>query len=147
MLNLYVDHSAITDENWWPQIDAAVATGRTRLALSPWNLVEIGSATDLKQREQRIAFLEQNNPLWIVERVGIQRQEVKRFSGLTNFGVIPEELLVFTPHLSVVDGFLAGPHAQVGLTARGFIERTDFAGIEKRKELAPDARIETSPGG
>jgi hypothetical protein len=39
----------------------------------------------------------------------------------------------------VVDGFLAGAHAQVGLTARGFVERTDFAGIEKQKEPAPDA--------
>jgi hypothetical protein len=137
--NLYVDHSAITDENWWPQIDAAVATGRVRLAVSLWNLVEIGGATDLKQRERRIVFLERNDPVWIIERVGVQRQEVKRFLWINRFGVAAEELVVFTPHLSVVDAFLAGSHAQVGLTARGFIERTDFAGIEKQKELAPDA--------
>jgi hypothetical protein len=87
MSNLYVDHSAITDETWWPQIDAAVATGRVRLAVSLWNLVEIGSATDLKQRERRITFLERNDPLWIVERVGVQRQEVKRFLWINRFGV------------------------------------------------------------
>jgi hypothetical protein len=74
-----------------------------------------------------------------VERVGVQRQEVKRFLWTNHFRAVPEDLCVFTPHLSVVDAHLAGPHAQVGLTARAFIERTNFAGIEREKKRAPNA--------
>src|SRR5206468_2342718 len=62
---LYLDHSAISNEKWWPQIDAVLATGQIRLALSVWNLVEIGSATDRNQQDRRLAFLEQHHPLWI----------------------------------------------------------------------------------
>ncbi|MCK1479447.1 hypothetical protein IVB27_33070 [Bradyrhizobium sp. 197] len=76
---LYLDHSVIAHEAHWPQLDAVVASGGVRLAVSVWNLIEIGSATDRKQQERRLNFLERNNPLWIVERVAVQRQEIKRF--------------------------------------------------------------------
>jgi hypothetical protein len=73
LAHLYLDHSAVAHEPWWPQIDAILASGRVTLALSLWNLVEIGIATNLEQRERRLAFLEKHKPLWIVERVGVQR--------------------------------------------------------------------------
>jgi hypothetical protein len=66
-------------------------------------------------------------------------QEVKRFLWINHFCAPPEDICVITPHLSVVDAHLAGASAQVGLTARSFIERTDFAGIERQKKLAPSA--------
>jgi hypothetical protein len=137
--NLYLDHSVIAHEPWWPRIDAAVSSGDARLAVSVWNLIEIGGATDRKQQERRLEFLERNNPLWIVERVAVQRQEVRRFLWISRFGAPPDELCVFTPHLSVVDGFLSGSKVRVGLTARTFIDGTDFARIEELKQLAPDA--------
>jgi hypothetical protein len=59
---------------------------RLQLALSLWNLVEIGSATDLAQREKRLAFLERFDPLWIVERVVVQREEVRAFLCAECFG-------------------------------------------------------------
>src|SRR5690349_9433263 len=31
---LYLEHSAVSNEAWWPQIDAVLATGQVRLALS-----------------------------------------------------------------------------------------------------------------
>ncbi|MCK1479448.1 hypothetical protein IVB27_33075 [Bradyrhizobium sp. 197] len=46
---------------------------------------------------------------------------------------------MFTPHLSVVDGYLSGSRVRLGLTARGFIDGVDFARIEENKKLAPDA--------
>lgn len=137
--NLYLDHSVIAHEPHWPQIDAAVASGSVRLAVSVWNLIEIGSAADRKQQERRLAFLERNDPLWIVERVAVQRQEIKRFLWTSHFGATPDELCVFTPHLSVVDGYLSGSKVRLGLTPRGFIDGVDFARIEENKKLAPDA--------
>jgi hypothetical protein len=76
---LYLEHSAVSNETWWPPINAVLATGQVRLALSLWNLVEIGSGADRKQQGRRLGFLEQHNPLWICERVAVQRQEVERF--------------------------------------------------------------------
>lgn len=111
--NLYLDHSAISNETWWPQIDAVLVTGQVRLALSMWNLVEIGSATDRKQQDRRLAFLEQHHPLWVVERVAVQRQEVERFLWQGRFGVAPRDLCVVTPHLSVVDSHLSGTQTRM----------------------------------
>ena len=136
---LYLDHSAISNEKWWPQIGAVLATGKVRLALSVWNLVEIGSATDRKQQDRRLAFLEQHHPLWIVERVAVQRQEVERFLWQGRFGVAPQALCVVTPHLSVVDSYLSGTQTRIGLTPRGWIDGVDFKRVAKLKELAPDA--------
>lgn len=137
--NLYLDHSVIAHDAWWPQIDAAVASGEVRPAISVWNLVEIGSATDRKQQDSRLDFLECNNPLWIVERVAVQRQEIQRFLWTKGFGATTDALCVFTPHLSVVDAYLSGTKARVGLTAREFIDGTDFKRIDELKKLAPEA--------
>ncbi len=79
--NLYLDHSAVSNETWWPQIDAVLASVQVRLALSLWNLVEIGCGTDRNQQDRRLAFLEQDDPLWIVERVVVQRRRSNASSG------------------------------------------------------------------
>jgi hypothetical protein len=136
---LYLEHSAVSNETWWPRIDAVLATGQVRLALSLWNLVEIGLGSDRKQQDRRLAFLEQYDPLWIVERVAVQRQEVQRFLWQHRFGGTPPDLCVITPHLSVVDSYLSGARTQIGLTARGWIDGVDFARLDGNKELAPDA--------
>jgi hypothetical protein len=111
---------------------------RSGSPLSLWNLVEIGCGTDRNQQDRRLAFLEQHDPLWIVERVVVQRQEVERFLWEGRFGVAPRDLCVVTPHLSVVDFYHSGTQTRVGLP-RGWIDGVDFNRVAKRKELAPDA--------
>jgi len=104
-----------------------------------WNLVEIGAASDKAQQRRRLTFLEKFNPLWIVERVSIQKQEVQGFLWKNVFRAAPTEPQVFTPHLSVVDSYHEGHKARIGLTASQWIAGIDFEGIEKRKDLAPNA--------
>jgi hypothetical protein len=137
--NLYLEHSAVSHESWWPPIDAVLRTGQVRLALSLWNLVEIGSGADRKQQNRRLAFLEQHDPLWIVERVAVLRQEVERFLWQNCFGVTPPDLCVITPHLSVVDYYHTGTQTRIGLTPRGWIDGIDFVQVAQLKKLAPDA--------
>lgn len=120
-------------------IEEILATRKARLALSLWNLVEIGAATDKSQRERRLAFLEKFNPRWTVERVNVQRQEVESFLWKDVYGIEPREPLVFTPHLSVVDLYHAGADTRLGLTARQWIAGVDFNRLEQLKNLAPNA--------
>lgn len=124
---LYLDHSAVSNEKWWPQIDAVPRPAR------------FGSASDRKQQDRRLAFLEQHHPLWIVERVSIQRQEVERFLWQNRFGVAARDLCVVTPHLSIVDSYHSGTQTRIGLTARGWIDGTNFKRMAELKKLAPDA--------
>jgi len=89
---LYIDHSVVSRPEWWPEVRQAVSSGEVRIALSLWNLFEIGAASDQAQQEERLAFLESLNPLWLVERRGIQRQEVRRFLWRRRFERMSEEL-------------------------------------------------------
>jgi hypothetical protein len=139
MSNLYIDHSVVSREQSWPDLKQVIEEGNLKLTLSLWNLVEIGNAGDLAQRGRRLEFLEQFNPLWIVERVDVQRQEVKRFLWTEHFRTKPEDLSVFVPRLSMVDASHIGWRMRVGLTPREWIEGIDFAQIEANKTLAPNA--------
>ena len=140
MPNLYLDHSVAAHEAWWPHIDAILSAGDCRLALSLWNLYEVGEATDPKQRERRLVFLERHNPLWIVERLGVQSQEVKRFVWTNHFRVAADDVRVFVPRLSMVEAFMAGAKTRIGLTSRAWIDGTDFARHQQQKNLAPHAQ-------
>src|SRR5277367_4272441 len=90
---IYIDHSIVTHEPWWPHLEQAVATRGLQLVLSVWNLFEICSASDLTQQEKRLSFLEKLRPLWVVERCAVQRQEVQCFLWRHKLGVSGEELL------------------------------------------------------
>ncbi len=127
MHTLYIDHSIVAHEPSWEGLRRAVGSGKIRLALSVWNLVEIGDATDEAQLERRLAFLiDELCPLWVVERRAIQRQEVERFLWRERFGATPREVIAITSSLSVVDSFSAGAQTRIGLTARQFIRETDL---------------------
>ena len=76
---LYRDHSIVTRESGWPDLTVLLKSGKARLGLSLWNLFEIACATDATQKEQRISFLEEFEPLWIRERRDVQAQEIQRF--------------------------------------------------------------------
>ena len=55
-----------------------MSDGKWRLVLSAWNLYEIGAGADEAQKCGRLAFLESLKPLWAVERLDVQKQEVQR---------------------------------------------------------------------
>jgi len=135
----YIDHSIVAHEPSWQGVNQVIGSGKIRLALSVWNLVEIGSAADEAQRERRLVFLEGLCPLWLVERRAIQRQEVERFLWQHKFSITPRDLIVITSSLSVVDSFFTGSKTRIGLTARQFIRETDFSSLRPLKQLAPDA--------
>jgi hypothetical protein len=116
-----------------------VSEEKVRLALSLWNLIEIGMAADAAQRERRLDFLEGLNPIWVVERRAIQRQEVERFLWRQKYDRAPKDLTALTLLLSVVDSFFKGARPRVGLTARQFIRETDLASLERLKVLSPSA--------
>lgn len=140
MHTLYIDHSIVSHEASWEDLRRAIEPGKVRLALSVWNLVEIGGATDEAQRERRLTFLiDDLCPLWVVERRAIQRQEVERFLWQHKFGAAPRELIAITSSLSVVDSFFAGAQTRIGLTAPQFIRETDFASLHPLQRLSPDA--------
>lgn len=136
---LYLDHSIVSHEPSWQSIRDILSFPSYQLALSIWNLVEIGSATDEQQRERRLSFLEAFNPLWTRERVQVQKREVNKFVWKELFATDIGDIRVFTPNLSVVEADLAGPHTHVGLTPRQWIRGIDFKRIEELKELAPNA--------
>ena len=136
---LYLDHSVVSREQSWPPVGEILASGKLRLALSLWNLFEIGSANDKLQRDRRLLFLEQFDPQWIRERVDVQRQEVRCFLWEKHFGVCPEQRPVLTPHLSVVNSYSAVPKARIGLTPRQWIDGVNFSRFELAKERALDA--------
>jgi hypothetical protein len=139
MLTLYLDHSVVSHEPSWQPIEEILSSGKLRLVLSLWNLVEIGSAADTAQRERRLSFLEKFNPLWIVERVPVQRQEVEYFLRKEFFRVDAAQPQVFAPHLSMVDHYHAGPLTRIGLTARRWIDGVNFKRLDESKQLAPNA--------
>src|ERR1700676_2413665 len=73
---IYIDHSTASQEPWWPSLERAMASGNLKLALSLWNLFEIGAADDKGQQNRRLRFLQGFNPTWGVERRAGQKQEV-----------------------------------------------------------------------
>jgi hypothetical protein len=139
MPNLYIDHSVITHPPSWKPLKDVLAAGKVQLALSLWNLFEIGSASDKTQQAQRLAFLEQFSPLWILERLEIQRQEVQRFLWKMKFCVASEAMQVFKRHLSEVESYYAGSETRIGLTPTQWINGVNFARYDAYKDRAPTA--------
>jgi hypothetical protein len=139
MRTLYIDHSIVTHEASREGLRRAIESGKIRLVLSVWNMYEICAASDLAQRQRRIAFLSGLSPLYVVERRAIQRQEVERFLWPHKFGVAPRDMVAITSSLSVVDSFFAGPQTRIGLTISQFVRETDFAALSPSRRLSPEA--------
>jgi hypothetical protein len=139
MARLYIDHSIVTHPSSWGAVDDVLTRGEARLALSLWNLFEIGSASDRAQQDQRLAFLTKFNPLWILERIAIQRQEVRTFLWQEKFGWAAEPAEVFKRNLSEVEAHVVGFRTRIGVTPRQWIDSTNFKRFDPSKELAPTA--------
>src|SRR5947209_451499 len=76
---LYIDHSIIARETNWPALEGAARSTVVRPVISMWNLVEIAFATDKAQKRARAAFIDSLKPLWVFERIVIQKLEVQAF--------------------------------------------------------------------
>lgn len=136
---LVIDHSTVSDEAWWPALQVAAGGEDIQLALSVWNLVEIGFATDRNQQRRRLDFLTALKPWWLQERVQIQKHEVERFLWANYYQTEPEEFSPATPHLSGVVYHFAGHLTRIGLTAQQFVEETDFRLLQREKAATPAA--------
>jgi hypothetical protein len=139
MANLYLDHSIITHPASWTPVEHVLTSGKAQLVLSLWNLFEIGSASDKAQQDQRLAFLMKFNPLWILERVQIQRHEVRAFLWKEKLRIEPESVEAFRRHLSEVESFMVGSQTRIGVTPRQWIDGVDFRRFDPSKQLAPTA--------
>jgi hypothetical protein len=131
--------TALSGPPSWEPLEDVLSVGKAQLALSLWNLFEIGSASDKAQRAQHLAFLMKFNPLWILERVEIQRQEVRAFLWKEKLDINPDIIQVFKDHLSEVESYYAGSETRIGLTPSQWINGVDFPRYRAQKELAPTA--------
>lgn len=139
--HLYVDHSVVAHPGSWAPLEEVLNDGKVRLVLSLWNLFEIGSASDKAQQAQRLTFLEGFDPIWILERVDLQRLEVRNFCWKQWCGVTPEPLQVFKRNLSEVEAPHAGSQTRIGLTPTQWINGVNFSKYDPYKKLAPNALL------
>jgi hypothetical protein len=139
MPSLYIDHSIVTHPLSWKPMEDVLDGGKAQLVLSLWNLFEIGSASDKTQQALRLEFLMKFRPLWILERIEIQRQEIRTFLWKEKFDVTLEPLQVFKHHLSEVESYYAGSETGIGLTPTQWINGVNFGKYDAYKELTPTA--------
>jgi hypothetical protein len=137
--SIYIDHSVVSCEAWWPKLDEAIQTRGLQLVVSLWNLYEIGNADDHKQQERRVAFLETLKPQWIFERRAAQKREVERFLWQRRLGIAPRELLSITPYLSLAESHFPGSKGIVGLTPLQFIRGIDYTWLRSYRQYSPQA--------
>ena len=98
--------------------------------LSLWTLYEISRATDKAQQERRLAFLLGFNPLWIIERVAVEKYEVRRFLWRHRYNRDHESMAMITPYLWVVDPHLHDSKISFGMTARQLVRGLDHAMLD-----------------
>lgn len=136
---LYIDHSIVSTEPLWPHLEQALGTGKVRLVLSLWNLYEISRATDKAQQERRLAFLLGFDPLWIIERVAVEKYEVRRFLWCHRYNRGHESMAMITPYLWVVDSHLHDSKINFGMTARQLVRGLDHTMLDPLRTLSPNA--------
>jgi hypothetical protein len=105
---IYIDHSIVTHEADWPLLEHAVESQKVRLALSVWNVYEIGRATDRAQLDKRLAFLDSLHPIWMIECRAVQRQEVARFLSIHYFKRLPSKVVATIPYFSQSEAIRTG---------------------------------------
>ena len=86
MKKVYLEHSYLAKEDNWPSIIEFFREDGYTAVVSDWNIVEISQASDRKQAKRRVRFLESLNPLWMINKVEIQKKEVQSFLFRSYFG-------------------------------------------------------------
>jgi hypothetical protein len=137
MKTLYLDHQYIARETagrpaHWQQLGAMLAANpEWRLAVSECNLLEIVSDGDKARAQRRAAFIDSLKPAWMIERLDVQKCEVKAFLWKNHFFVDPAPFAVFHEHLSQVTIHHARP--MIGETAASWVARINPAEIDGAK--------------
>lgn len=93
-----------------------------RIAASEWNLVEISNGSDRKQAIRRAEFVERLKPVWIMERLVIQKQELNCFIWSKYFKHEVKPSSVFVEYLSVLQSYYAGEQAIIGSSAIDWVQ-------------------------
>jgi hypothetical protein len=134
---LYLDHQYIARETQgqpthWHQLSAMLAANpEWHLAVSECNLLEIASDGDKARARRRAAFIDSLKPAWMMERLDIQKNEVKSFLWKNHFTVNPAPFSVFHEHLSQVTIHHTQPI--IGETAASWVARVDPTEIDAAK--------------
>jgi hypothetical protein len=137
MKTLYLDHQYIAREAagqpaHWQQLKAMFAANpEWRLAVSECNLLEIASDGDKARTQRRAIFIDSLKPVWMMERLDIQKCEVKRFLWKNHFLVEPAPFNAFHEHLSQVTVHHAQPI--IGETAASWVARINPTEIDGAK--------------
>jgi len=150
MKTLYLDHQYIARETagqpaHWQQLSAMLAANpKWRLAVSECNLLEIASDGDKVRAQRRAAFVDSLKPAWMMERLDIQKCEVKAFLWKNHFHVEPVPFVVFHDHLSQVTIHHTQPI--IGETATSWVARIDPSEIDaaKRQTLSSLRTLQTA---
>jgi hypothetical protein len=75
-----LEHSYLVKEENWDSLSQFFKDNKSyKPVLSDWTIVEISQASDLSQAKRRIAFVESLSPLWLVNKLKVQKQELRSF--------------------------------------------------------------------
>ena len=77
----------------------------------------------------RAEFIDSHNPLWIFERLVIQKREVQNFVWEYYFHKEPIPFSAFTDYLSTVLSHQLGPKVPLGINARKWLDH--FVNVEE----------------
>ncbi|MGO9395443.1 MAG: hypothetical protein ACLP7A_12620 [Desulfobaccales bacterium] len=135
MQTLYVDNHVLAHEDNLPMLANLCApnTG-LRLVVSQWLLVEIANFGDKIGAIKRCEFLDSLKPLWMIERMHIQRHEVRRFLWINYFKSDAEPFSAFSEYLSVILSYDQGSSVPLGYTARKWLEDTCVTDVNEEKK-------------
>jgi len=86
-----------------------------------------------------LAFLLGFDPVWIIERVAVEKYEVRRFLWRHRYNRHHEEMAMVTPHLWVVDSHLHDSRINFGTTARRFVRGIDHTMLDPERKRSPAA--------
>lgn len=77
MKTVYIDHQIVVNQSGWTAIKSLSDDHKIRIAISSWTIREI--AQGLREREDRMSFLESLAPFFIHDMLVLQRFEITSF--------------------------------------------------------------------
>jgi hypothetical protein len=110
--------------------------------MSIYNLIEISAATDKAQAVRRTEFIDSLHPIWILERLVVEKNEVRNFVWEYYFNTQPKPFSVFADRLSTALSYHLGPKVPLGINARKWLDH--FFNVEELnpvKKLTVDSLI------
>lgn len=131
---LYIDHNVLADEDGWNDLTAVIQQNQLQVVMSVWNLFEIASATDERQKARRLAYVESLSPWWAMDRVETQEKELRRFIFTRYFGANGEDIYGITKHLSVAVAKGTRTETKVGMKAADYVRALKGVDLDAEKK-------------